>query len=126
MERDLNLTRSDMALILGISNHHVDELVRARYVTPAVSMNNVRFWKPEDIFRGFVALVLVQEYINKYGSGKYKQLKYPQVRTNLTVAMRKPERFLKTSEWKAVVERACSRGINFAGSNFDYIEAPEG
>jgi len=116
----LEFVTSDITDILGISDYDVGELVRTHLLEPAVSANKARSWRAEDIFRGFVAIVLVQEFEDKYGSKKYKAFKYKQVRYDLIGAIRKPERFLETPEWEAVVERAREQGINFAGTNLDY------
>lgn len=117
MEREEDLRTSKLAVILGVGETILGELTDGGVLKPIIAANGGRFWEDRDIFRAFAALVLMREYETKYGLRRQDKYKYAQVRSNLMIALRNPDRFLATSEWRAVAERAVGMGFDFAGTD---------
>jgi hypothetical protein len=103
-----------VAKILQVSTTKISGIVEHGIVNPLYipGRNGLNLWGPEEIFRAFLSLRLVNEFEAKYGR-KHAGFKYDQVRSEmLSIRRLKSQEFLESDQWAEVTVRAAERGLN--------------
>jgi len=108
------LTSPVVAKILQVNNGSLVEIVRHGIVRPLRehTSNGKNLWEPEDIFRAFLVLRLVDEFRTKY-KGRHGEYMYDQVGRDILLTRRlKGREILESEEWADVTKKAAKEGLN--------------
>ena len=108
------LLTGDVAEILQISYGTLNGFVKHGIAKPSHDpvRHGMTNWEPDEIFKVFLGLRLVDEFKAKYGNKNHGCM-YDQIRNNLLSTKRtRGQEIIESDAWGAVVEKAAEKGLN--------------